>query len=99
MRTTNKPMFCNGTEFLDWYSVNCERCIKATWWNPKTNSYPIFRCSIQRDIEMQAAGIDKVSLRSYNATRNIDCPYRKTERKVYIRRKKSKKDENQKSLF
>lgn len=91
MKKTNKPLFSNGTEWTMWIGHNCERCVKNSSIEAMT-----FRCSIQRDIIFQAAGVlEEVNIRSYEATQRNNCPYICTERK-----KRAKKQvDNDKCLF
>ena len=76
-------LFSNGTEFMVWQTDNCEKCVKAVWFNEKTNTFPAYRCSIQRDIELacvtDGCGIKRV----YDAVQKPICPYRQTERKKH----------------
>ena len=74
-KTTTKPCFSNGTEFMAWQDRNCCRCVKAVWFNEKKNAFPAYRCAVQGQIEGQAVGLDEVRERTYNATQQNDCPY------------------------
>lgn len=93
--TKKYTLFSNGTEFMVWQTENCEKCVKAVWYNEKTNTFPAYRCTIQRDIELacvtDGCGIKRV----YDAVQKPICPYRQTERKP----KKKKEDKNQMKLF
>lgn len=93
MKTTTKLCFSNGTEFMSWQTNNCEKCVKAVWYNEKTETFPEYRCAIQGQIEGQSVGLYEISERTYNATRTSKCPYIKTEKT------KAKKKENSLSLF
>ena len=89
------PLFSNGTEFMWWQERNCERCVKAVWYNEKTDTFPKYRCAIQKEIELAAATDGLGSLRTYkaiNAERSF-CPYLQTERK------KPQKIDNEPKLF
>lgn len=81
-------LFSNGTEFMMWQSRNCERCVKAVWYNEKTNTFPQYRCAIQREIDLAAATDGCGSLRTYNAIRGEHdyCPHLQTERKPRARK-------------
>lgn len=76
-KKSQTPCFSNGTEFMAWQDENCIQCKKATWYNERLKRYPKLRCSVQKEIELQSAGIGKVSLRTYKATRQQRCPYYK----------------------
>ena len=88
-------LFSSGTEFGLWQERNCERCVKAVFYNEKTNSYPKYRCAIQRDIEAACIGDGKGNKRVYVACRSDRCPHIQTERsqKRYV-----KKDKRQMTL-
>ena len=81
MKTTIEPMFSNGTEFTSWTFRNCDRCLKQSHYNEKNDTYSAFRCTIDRDISMQAAGFTEVNVKSYETAHLKDCPYIQTERK------------------
>lgn len=49
-----KTLFSNGTDFMMWQSKNCDRCVKASRYNPKTDTYTKYRCAVQRNIEMSS---------------------------------------------
>lgn len=87
MKTTTENMFSNSTEHAQWVSRNCDRCIKQSRYNEKTDECGQFRCSIDRDISAQAAGLSEVSIRSYQAVRYPDCPYIQTTRKTSHRKR------------
>jgi len=87
MKTTTEPLFSNGTEMMIWQDRNCVRCINASHLNEKTGDYTAFRCSIDRDIQAQSAGLDEVNVKSYEAVRQAECQYMQTERKTPKRRK------------
>lgn len=82
-------LFSNGTEFMAWQERNCEKCVKAVFYDEKKDRYPNYRCAIQKHIEESAVTDGMGNKRDYDATR-FDCPYKQTERK-----RKIKKDPNQ----
>jgi len=93
IRPENKkryPLFSNGTEFIMWQSRNCEKCVKAVFYNEKTDTYPKYRCAIQKHIEEACVGDGMGSKRVYDSCRSSVCPYRKSERKKAKRTKKDK---------
>lgn len=97
MKTTQKPLFSNGTEFTVWTGENCEQCIKSRSFCPSKRPQsafdedtPNYRCSIEREIDWQMIGNDEVAQRSYDATHMLNCPYKQTEYKRYPRRQKVK---------
>lgn len=81
-------LFSNGTEFMMWQERNCEKCVKAVFYNPKTDTYPKYRCAIQKHIEEACIGDGRGSKRVYEACRSTICPQKRTERKAYPRKKK-----------
>lgn len=95
MKSTQKPLFCNGTEYMNWTGKNCAVCIKSRSVRPSKRPQsaldedaPNYKCSIERDIDWQMIGNDEVKQRSYDATRKADCPFKQTEYKRYPRRRK-----------
>ena len=77
-----KTLFSNGTDFMAWQSENCERCVKASRYNPKTDTYSKYRCAVQRNIEMALVTDGMGDERTYQATHSLICPYLMTERKA-----------------
>jgi hypothetical protein len=90
------PLFSNATEFMTWQSRNCERCVKAVWYNEKTDTFPKHRCKVQFEIEFAAVGDGcSGSKRASEATHQAQCPYIQTVRKPRTKRKA----ENELTLF
>lgn len=85
-------LFSNGTEFELWTEHNCDKCVKASHYNEKTDTYPKYRCAIQKHIDMAFIGDGKGSKRDYEACRSYDCPYKRTEWPE--RKRKGKKDKS-----
>ena len=69
-----------------WQARNCERCVKAVFFNEKKNIYPKYRCAVQAHIEEAAITDGCGNRRDYEATHATVCPYRKTERTRRVRR-------------
>ena len=90
MKTTTDPMFSNGSEFSSWQSNNCDRCKKASIYNEKEDSYPNYKCSIQRDIDAQVCGLHEVSIRSFEVTQSPECIHIQNERKITKKKRKIK---------
>jgi hypothetical protein len=82
MKTTTKPLFSNGTEMMWFQDRNCNRCVKVSRYNPKTDEYTQFKCTIDRDIQQQAFGMDEVNQQSYDICHTGICPKIKTDRTV-----------------
>lgn len=40
------PLFSNGTEFMIWTWRNCDKCIKAVFYNEKKDIYPKYKCRV-----------------------------------------------------
>ena len=91
----NKQLFSNGTECMVWQENNCEKCVKAVFYNEKRGTFPSYRCAIQRSIEFASVSDGCGSQRAYEATHKAVCPYLQTERKP----KKQAEDKNQLNLF
>ena len=86
--------FSNGSEYMTWQCLNCERCVRAVWYNERTGKFPKYRCRVQEEIDMAAVTDGYVSERTYNAVRQSQrCPYIRTERKHYAPKKKKYGDE------
>lgn len=90
-------LFSNGTEFTLWQARNCEKCVKAVWFNEEKRFLPKYRCMVQKHIEEAAVTDGMGSKRDYDATHSYWCPYKSTERKRYP--KKVKENKNQVELF
>lgn len=91
-------LFSNGTAHCAWVSWNCERCWKMSRYNEKTDTYSQFRCSIDKDIQLQCAGLDgsdMVSEKAVEAVKLQFCPYYEDKQKV----KKHRKIKGQGGLF
>lgn len=88
------PLFSNGTEFMMWTARNCEKCVKAVFYDEKKDRWPKYRCAIQAHIEEAAVTDGYGNKRDYDATHAYDCPHKQTERKP----RKVKKDPNQLEL-
>lgn len=83
------PAFSNGTEFMWWQGNNCDRCIKASRYNVKTDEYTKYRCQVQCDIEMASVQDGLVTKRVYDIVSQPICKYLQTERKRYLKRSKA----------
>lgn len=81
-------LFSNGTEFMIWQARNCEKCVKAVFYNQKTDTHPKYRCAVQKHIEEACIGDGRGNKRTHDACRSSECPYKRTERKTYPRKKK-----------
>ena len=82
MEKTKKPLFSNSTELMSWVGRNCDQCWKQSNYKEKTDTYSPFYCSIDRDIQMQGAGLDNpVNLKSHEVCQGPDCPYKELTRK------------------
>lgn len=92
----NKDPFSNGTEHMRWDERNCERCIKGSRYNEKTESYSKTRCAIQRDIFTRMYSNEPISQRTIEVCQMLDCPYRKEH---YPKRPKGDKYKNEPKLF
>lgn len=89
--------FSNGTEFMWWQGHNCDRCVKASHYNPKTDEFTKYRCQIQCDIEMASVQEGLVTKRVYDIVQQPTCKYLQTDRKR--RRTRSKAMRNYPKLF
>lgn len=96
MKKSEYPVFSNGTEFDLWMADNCDRCVKASRYNAKTEKYTKFRCAVNKEIIMAYLDDGRASQRTYDICQKRDCPNIQNERKVYVKRPK---DDNQPKLF
>lgn len=96
MKKSKYPVFSSGTEFECWVERNCDRCLKASRYNEKTDTYTKFRCAVQREIIAAFFDDGRASQRTYDICQNADCPNIQTERKRYANRPKP---DNQPKLF
>ena len=93
-------LFSNGTEFMDWTARNCDRCVKAVYYNNKKGYQPQYRCAIQEHIETACIDDGMGNKSDYEATHSRICPYLQTERKAVVKSpKRVKKNEKQLELF
>ena len=84
----DRDPFSSGTEYEVWEARNCDRCVKASFFDERKNRYTKVRCAIQRDIFARMMNNDPIPIRSYRACQVDNCPYLKLERPA-IRRKPS----------
>ena len=93
MEKENKTyqLFSNGTECMVWQENNCEKCVKAVFYNDKCGIFPKYRCAIQREIEFASVSDGCGSQRAYEATNKAVCPHLQTERKKYVKEERTLK--------
>lgn len=99
MKKIDKDPFSNGTEFMLWNEHNCDKCVKASHYNAKTEEYTKFRCAIQRDIGTRLFCNEPINERTVTIVKAFTlygecCPNLQTERK-----KHTKKVNNQLTLL
>ena len=63
-------MFSNGTEAMIWIGNNCDKCWKQSHYNEDKDRWSNDKCSIDRDIQSQRAGMDEIYERSYTMVKN-----------------------------
>lgn len=95
MGNINKPCFSNGTEYDDWLSRNCCRCIKSPkehWDEDGMTWFSKSRCKIYDEIQNQCFGYgnEPVSENTHNAAKLLDCPYRKEHWDKKVKKDKDK---------
>ena len=80
MKITNENIFSNGTEAMFWIENNCDKCWKQSKYDEEKDRWINQRCSIERDIQAQMAGLE-IKERSYLFVKNNSiCPNRELER-------------------
>lgn len=72
MKTTEKPLFSNSSDFMSWTARNCDRCYKHV--EPDDDSPIGWRCAIDADIQGQVCGLMEINQRSFDIVRGGDCP-------------------------
>ena len=91
VKTTSDPMFSNGTEAMIWIGNNCDKCWKQSHYNEDKDRWSNDKCSIDRDIQSQMAGIDEIYERSYTMVKNNSiCPNRQAVKPTVHKRRISK---------
>lgn len=94
MKTTTESLFSNGSECESWMQYNCERCLKHSGYNWCKDSFSAFRCSIDKAIQLQAAGFNEISLKAYEkakeAIESDVCPHIQLTRKTVTKKRKIK---------
>ena len=86
-KTTSVPMFSNGTEAMIWIANNCDKCWKQSRYNKEKDRWINDRCSIDRDIQAQMAGLEINERSYYFLKENMNCPNRQLEKpKVHKKR-------------
>ena len=92
-KTTSEPMFSNGTDAMIWIGNNCDKCWKQSRYSEEKDRWINDRCSIDRDIQAQMAGLE-INERSYLfVTNNSICPNRQFE-KPTVHKKRTPKGQN-----
>lgn len=96
VKKTNRPCFSCGSDAGWWIGENCDNCIKSSHIKKGSkyfDDYTKSRCRIFDDIMTQWIGYgnEQISLKSYNATQRMKCPYIVSE---YQKRKRKKSDKS-----
>ena len=86
MKRVNKDPFSNGTEYMLFEEHCCDKCIKHSRYNEKTDEYTQIKCSIERDILERMYNNEPINQRTIDVCndfilRGKICPYMQTERK------------------
>ena len=90
VKTTSDPMFSNGTEAMIWIGNNCDKCWKQSRYNKEKDRWINDRCSIDRDIQAQMAGIEINERSYYFVKENFNCPNRQLEKPTGHKKRASK---------
>lgn len=87
MKITKENIFSNGTEAMLWIENNCDKCWKHSRYDEEKDRWVNQRCSIERDIQAQMAGLE-IKERSYLFVKNNSiCPNRQFDKpKVHKKR-------------
>ena len=86
MKRVNKDPFSNGTEYMLFEEMCCNKCIKHSRYNEKTDEYTKIVCSIERDILERMCNNEPINQRTIDVCNDFIlhgklCPFMKTERK------------------
>lgn len=86
MKRVNKDPFSNGTEYMLFEERCCNKCLKHSKYNEKTDEYTQIKCSIERDILERMYNNEPINQRTIDICNDFIlhgklCPYMKTERK------------------
>lgn len=103
MKKVDKDPFSNGTEYMMFEDLCCNKCLKHSRLRKEGDTeyedeYTKVVCSIERDIFTRMWCNEPINQRTVDVCYDFVmhgelCPYMKTERKKYI-----KKDKNQTTL-
>lgn len=103
MKKVNKDPFSNGTEYMRFEDLCCNKCIKHSHLKKEGDTkyedeYTNVVCSIERDIFTRMGCDEPINQRTVDVCYDFTmhgklCPYMKTERKKY-----QKKDKQQTKL-
>ena len=104
MKKVNQDPFSNGTEYMMFEDLCCNKCVKHSHMKKEgdteyENEYTNVVCSIERDIFTRLWCNEPINQRTIDVCYDFVmhgklCPYMKTERKKY-----PKKIKNQAELF
>lgn len=103
MKKVNQDPFSNGTEYMMFEDLCCNKCVKHSHMKKEGDTmyedeYTKIVCSIERDIITRMMSNEPINQRTVDVCYNFTmhgklCPYMKTERKKY-----QKKDKQQTEL-
>jgi len=98
MKKVDKDPFSNGTEYMMFEDLCCNKCVKHSHLKKEgdsmlDNEYTKVVCSIERDILIRMGCNEPINQRTVDICYDFVmhgklCPYMKTERKKYIKKEK-----------
>lgn len=98
MKKVDKDPFSNGTEYMMFEDLCCNKCVKHSHMKKEGDTkyedeYTKVVCSIERDIFTRMGCNEPINQRTVDVCYDFTelgkyCPYMKTERKKYIKKDK-----------
>jgi len=98
MKKVNKDPFSNGTEYMRFEDLCCNKCVKHSHMKKEGDTmyedeYTKIVCSIERDIITRMMSNESINQRTVDVCYDFVmhgklCPYMKTERKKYQKKNK-----------
>lgn len=99
MKKVNKDPFSNGTEYMMFEDLCCNKCVKHSRMKKEGDTmyedeYTKIVCSIERDIFIRMGSNEPINEQTVTICNDFAmhgklCPYMKTERKKYPKKIKN----------
>lgn len=94
MKKIDKDPFSNGTEHMRFEECNCDKCIKDSHYNEKTENYTKYKCKVQQEIHNRMFSKEPIRKLTVYICDNFTlygslCPFLETKRKKYVKKLKN----------